>query len=211
MIHIPKSENLPSLARLEEETIAKIKQVPIPNIDNTFYGPEEIEELFYALYEIEYKYNKIKQSEFVGVERRRENLLRILSKKGSAIVEELQKTFVWVFESWLNAHDLEDPYHWAESRLEDFESEPIRMILDAIIGEFSRYVNVRENSVYPQFLRELQTRVFEPDSGMIHTRELIEENIREGLRSLAESDLQDVEAEYMELEKWNEMYNVEGT
>jgi len=70
-----------------------------------------------SLYELEYKYNMMRQLPFQGMERRRANMLAKLESEIETIVIYLKSVIEPVFSQWLANHAILDPQQWAEARV----------------------------------------------------------------------------------------------
>ena len=112
-----RNPNKIQLSKLAEMSVAALRQL---DVSFKFYAdqPENVKEHLGWLYEIEYKYNMLKDKPFTGLSKRKDNILMILDKKGREVVKPIADSFILVFENWLEFHALSDPAKWAEKRLE---------------------------------------------------------------------------------------------
>ena len=69
------------------------------------------------LYELEYKYNMMRQLPFNGREERRANILARLESELGNIIVYLKSVIEPVFSQWLANHAILDPQQWAEARV----------------------------------------------------------------------------------------------
>jgi len=107
---------------LSEKSVPEIKasQRSIPGYaDPGTTDSDEILEVFELVYEIEYKYHAIKNNSFSGMQKRKDNILKILSEVGEEAVAFIAETFEKVFSQWLENHALTDPEAWARARFYD--------------------------------------------------------------------------------------------
>lgn len=86
-----------------------------------FYQGDEDDLLYHweLAYEIEYKLARLKMNDFTGVEKRRENIIKILEKKLSEIIVPIAGTLLQTFNVWLSSHAITKPKQWAEARYYD--------------------------------------------------------------------------------------------
>lgn len=121
---------------LNERSVQAIK-----NFDAGEINIDNAEEFFKIYYEIEYKYSMLTTRRFNGVERRKDNILRIIEDTGEFVIKEMANSFVEVFGKWLDEHALTDPKRWAEQRFNDetFEDFGIQETLAMFFVEVGRY------------------------------------------------------------------------
>jgi len=124
------------MIRLYERSVQGIKlfdEGPI-DLDNAL-------DYFEIYYEIEYKYAMITSRPFVGVEKRKDNILKILEDKGKYVIEQLAGSFEMVFENWLESHAINTPELWAKVRFSEEEIEDIGLsgLVELFFEEGARY------------------------------------------------------------------------
>jgi hypothetical protein len=99
-------------------------KIPSPGIAEYYSNEDELKELFYLFYELEYKYGILNTSktyvDFMGSEERRVNTVKIIENTLSKLCLFLSKTFINVFKRWLDLNNIENKKIWAKSRIEDF-------------------------------------------------------------------------------------------
>jgi hypothetical protein len=113
-----------------------------------FFADEQFEEYdeivimehFEFLYELEYKYSMLRDRNFSGVERRRENIMNLIERKFMDVSVPIIKSFMEVFNEWLETHAILSPRTWAEKRVEEmYESEGTGMAFESLVDEYNRY------------------------------------------------------------------------
>lgn len=136
--HLLKESNILTEQEIDflfETETGKIKSFDVNNLD---YG-DELLEGFELLYELEYKYNKILNSQFSGNEKRRENILNIIASKAEELIEVLGGTLQDVYWEWIEIHDYENPTKTGELRLEPHT--PRDNMLETIISTYKRFTD----------------------------------------------------------------------
>lgn len=125
---------------IQESDIATIKSFDT-EYDFEPQGDERsLKDQFLLLYEIEYKYSMLNTRAFDGVEKRRENILKVLEEKAREIIPPLADTFQTVFHNWLAAHALTDAGDWADARMKDVvDMGDMGHGFDILMGELTRY------------------------------------------------------------------------
>ena len=99
-----------------------------------------------AYYELEYKYNALKNFPFEGMPQRYDNLLEKVESELYDVMERLKGTLISTFSGWLEAHAITEPALWAEKRVDPYgegfmSSYDAEGALEGIIGEYTRYMN----------------------------------------------------------------------
>lgn len=103
------------------------------------------------LYEIEFKYSFLKSSDvfinpmdigtqFTGMPKRRENILRGLEQKAKEIIPKIIDPMKWTFEMWLASHALLEPKIWGKMRTKGImkiDGDDYENILSSIFLEFT--------------------------------------------------------------------------
>lgn len=79
--------------------------------DINSFKPHEarIIDLWKILYEIEYKYNTIKNKEFSGTPQRKQNILNLLENKAKEIIPILVRTFIQSYDDYFDGFGMETP------------------------------------------------------------------------------------------------------
>lgn len=87
----------------------KLKESYISDIKSFKPHESSILELWEMIYEIEYKYNRLKINEFTGSPERKNNILSILETKANDIIDILKNTFLQSYDDYLNRFIMETP------------------------------------------------------------------------------------------------------
>ncbi len=155
MIRIKKFNNKKiaknNFSLLKERSMAAINSFDVEN----YFEPEddiEILDHFELLYELEYKYHQIQNNNFLGLEKRRENILNIIETKSKQLIPAIADTFETVFSYWLDNHALTDPQKWAKQRFYENGESIIEIFgldytWDLFIGELNRYTNMDKEDI----------------------------------------------------------------
>lgn len=106
-----------------------------------------------AFYELEYKYQSLKNYEFTGMPQRYESILEKVEEAFYEIMERLKETLILTFRGWLETHAITEPALWAERRTDPYgegfmSSFDATNNLEGIIGEYIRYQNGGQVPVY---------------------------------------------------------------
>ncbi len=110
-------------------------------------------EIFELFYELEYKYSQIRDRLFTGIEKRRENILRIIEDKAEEVNIAIADSFVGVFKIWLDSHALTEPKKWAKQRiygdnkLDAYGSLWSRETVSGIVHEYCHYLGYTTSSL----------------------------------------------------------------
>lgn len=115
-----------------------------------------------SFYELEYKYQAIKNFPFEGMPQRYENILEKVQNSLEASMERLKGALLSTFNGWLETHALTDPAMWAAKRsdpddqgyMSSFDAE---QALNGVVGEYIRYKN---GGQYPMQNRPNTSNVF---------------------------------------------------
>ena len=105
-------------------------------------------------YELEYKYSMLKLKPFIGMERRRENIIKRLETELQNLMPQIIQPIIQTYQNWLKSHALLNPIDWAIERARgmtgdgdsDGYEEPLSEYnLDIALGEAYHYnVNVAQ-------------------------------------------------------------------
>jgi hypothetical protein len=149
--------------QLNESNNAEINSFEI-NFDETDIYGDEIRKIFEMFYELEYKYNTITSPHFGfnGNPVRKENIIKIYENKAREVNSFLAKTFMIVFEEWLEKHALLSAETWARARVQetmDFGS--IEESIGAMVGEYKRYsgMQVEANEAFRRMIRLITSNI----------------------------------------------------
>ncbi len=107
-------------------------------------GDNSFEEDLKAFYELEYKYQSLKNFPFSGHPKRYQNIFTKVENSLQDAMESLRDTLISTFGGWLDSHALTNPAQWAERRTDPhgsgfMGSYDAEEALDGIIGEYIRY------------------------------------------------------------------------
>lgn len=99
-----------------------------------------------TFYELEYKYQALKNFPFTGMPQRYENILEKVKDSLEGSMDRLRDTLIATFGGWLDAHALIDPAAWAQKRSDPDEqgfmsSVDAEQALDGIVWEYIKYKN----------------------------------------------------------------------
>lgn len=104
-----------------------------------------IEELK-AFYELEYKYQSLKNFPFEGMDKRYQNIFKNVEEALTYTMDNLKGILLSTFSGWLDTHALTDPATWASKRSDPhgegyMSSYDAEEALDGVIWEYIRYNN----------------------------------------------------------------------
>jgi hypothetical protein len=113
---------------------------------------DSFEENLTAFYELEYKYNALKNFPFTGMPQRYENILENVKDSLMESMERLKGVLASTFYGWLETHAITEPATWAAKRVDPhgegfMSSYDAENALEGIVGEYIRYKN---GGMYPQ-------------------------------------------------------------
>ena len=99
-----------------------------------------------AFYELEYKYNAIKNFPFEGMPQRYDNIFKNIEDSLMYVMDRLRGTLMSTFSGWLESHAITDPATWAQRRVDPYGdgfmgSYDANDTLEGIISEYIRYKN----------------------------------------------------------------------
>lgn len=98
------------------------------------------------LYELEFKYQMIKNKPFKGTGNRRQNILARLEQEAWHSAALVADTLLNVMSRWLQSHAITNPEDWANARINDNMSEydeDFTQMLNMALGEFESYQEYR--------------------------------------------------------------------
>lgn len=130
---------------LKEMTMEQINSF---DVEREFYphesDPDDILAHWELIYELEYKLSMLKSRPFSGLEKRQENIIKIMERKLKEAILAVADTLQVVFEDWLSAHAITKPKEWAEARFYEggdsiAEIEGFEMASDILLGELQKY------------------------------------------------------------------------
>lgn len=103
---------------------------------------DDIQDKIAELYELEYKHSALRDRTFVGVEERRQNILRELESRLGGVVIEIKEILSDVFSKWLNSHALLSADTWANQRVSvDVDEDDPKTSYQGMVGEYVRYTD----------------------------------------------------------------------
>jgi hypothetical protein len=114
------------------------------------------DEMIRKLYELQYKRQAIKTSDFSGVPKRKENILIRIDNELNKSIEDLKYILVQVFKTWLENHALNDPDLWAEKHIsyeEEYgsnDSDYNTSKFENFLFEYARWNGINIKSSYNQ-------------------------------------------------------------
>ncbi len=120
--------------KLFERTILDIHDFPINEINS-----DNALQTFELFYELEYKFNQLKNNSFMGLPKRREALLKIIENTASKINKVIAESFIEVFSEWLDRHAILDPHQWATSRYQDYADIEFQYLMSEVFTEYNQY------------------------------------------------------------------------
>lgn len=187
-------ESLPPL--LLEQSVAELQKFNDFNPND----PRDLEAMWEVIYEIEYKYSMLRSKPFAGLEQRKDNILAVLEAKAKEIIPILAETLQDVFEEWLKHHAITNPEEWAKDRVEQLEEYgDAKEALYSLLSERERYTNLEPIYELEQIMRD--------DSDKFPSLRDILSNIA---TDRAYADYEDLQAGYMELDDFNQMYGLKA-
>ncbi|MFA5758897.1 MAG: hypothetical protein WC942_06035 [Clostridia bacterium] len=94
-----------------------------------------------TIYELEYKTYILSNYPFKGLEQRKENIIKRLTKRLNNSIEKVKPPLLYTFEKWLQGHALTNADAWASARInrEEVEALGVESALLNTIIEYSRY------------------------------------------------------------------------
>lgn len=113
---------------------------------------DELSENLLTIYEWEYKYHKIINSQSTN-EKRKNFLLSRISQELNPVLLKVRKDLWDVYEKWLNSHALLSPHTWATHRAQDAEYDSEvdnKELFESLFRDYEQYVN----SSREEFVRE---------------------------------------------------------
>jgi len=84
-------------------------------------GESEFANNLSDLYELEYKYSMLKNKKFLGLEKRKNNIINKLEQELQLRINKILPFLRVVFRDWLTRHALLDPKKWAKGRIEEYK------------------------------------------------------------------------------------------
>ena len=116
----------------------KYSQIWVTEYEDSF------EDNLTAFYELEYKYQTLKNFPFTGAPQRYQNILEKIEESLYEVMEKLKDTLIATFRGWLETHAITDPSVWAEKRVDPYGEEFMSSYdatdaLEGIVGEYMRY------------------------------------------------------------------------
>jgi hypothetical protein len=105
---------------------------------------DDLAELIKAAYELEYKYSMVKNGNFKGVEKRKQNILNLMAEMMSKVLAPIREQIIYVYENWLSEHAILNPEEWAKKRVEDFSGIRQKDLISSIKWEFNK-INSKYN------------------------------------------------------------------
>jgi len=114
---------------------------------------ESFAEELKAFFELEYKYQCLKNFPFEGLDKRYQNIFSKVEDSLMYTMENLKGTLSSTFSGWLETHALSDPAMWASKRSDPYgegymSSYDAEEALEGVIGEYIRYSNGGQIPVY---------------------------------------------------------------
>lgn len=108
---------------------------------------DSFEEVLQSFYELEYKYQSLKNFPFTGMPQRYENILEKVKDSLEDSMLKLKDVLVATFNGWLESHALTDPAQWAKKRMDPYgtgaydyiESIGAGEALGGVVGEYLDY------------------------------------------------------------------------
>lgn len=193
---------------LSERNMAEIKMF---DVNKNLKGSQEILDHFELAYELEYKYHALRNNDFSGSPQRYDNTLNIIEEKAKEVIIPLAKTFIEVFETWLEFHALTSANSWAKARYKETKDYgEMEEIFGGLLSEWARYYygtlpnNI--DNVFNEFLEELSLNLFE----MPNLSEILKEYLTTVQIERAQIELEDVKEGYTTLDEWNDNYDLEA-
>jgi len=128
---------------LLERSTAKIRMI---TIDPEAKG-RELFDLWTLQYELEYKYARLKNSQFKGLPERKRNIIRLIEQKANALNQVLANTFQVVFSDWLSQHQVYDIEAWINRRMSIdggvyyYEAEGIESAIEVFAKDMGNFNN----------------------------------------------------------------------
>ena len=145
------------------------------------------------LYDVEYRYNRIKNSGFNGVPQRYDNILKLTKGLGDRIADHIISELLEVFEDWFKMHNIDDPKEMAKDRVDDMIKLYGDEFLDMINGMSTEYgSNMLDD--YINYIDENKIK----DNALEKFKEVI-------TREYLDFVIEDVEAGYMEQSDYDEL------
>jgi len=180
---------------LIERSMAAIHLYDPPYIEGD--DPDDVLELLEIIYELEYKYNALRNFPFTGLDARYDNIMKIIEKKAKEVIPILAETFEDVFSTWLGNHAITNPEEWAHARFYEggydsqLEINGFDDTLGAVISEAGRYTGIEDQE---DLLKEI----------MSITPELLEGYFNTFISEWGQMLLEELQADG--LEEFNDVY-----
>ena len=123
---------------------------------------ESFTEELKAFYELEYKYQCLKNFPFEGMDQRYQNIFNKVKESLTYTMQNLKGTLMSTFSGWLESHAITDPAVWSAKRVDPhgegfMSSYDATEALEGIVGEYIRYSN---GGQYPAYNRPNTETVF---------------------------------------------------
>jgi hypothetical protein len=151
------------------------------------------------LYELEYKYSTLKNNEFIGHPKRKENILSQFEKNIQRVGYEIKNQLLITIGKWLDKHALLDPEIWANGRVEDSMNEDGKWSLHEAVREYNRYYDEtgknRKNIFY------LINMAIHDINSYPYLKSFLEDYVMESYVEMLKNDA------FEDLDGFNERYN----
>jgi hypothetical protein len=192
----------------------RIKYAQVWEVESDESFAEELK----AFYELEYKYQCLKNFPFEGMDKRYQNIFNKVEESLMYTMQNLKGTLMSTFSGWLETHALTDPAMWASKRADPYgdgymSSYDAEEALDGIVGEYIRYSN---GGQYPVNNRPNTSTVFSnmldqviSDPGKFKSLQGALSDIQEMDRERLENDLYSDEFENFGINERGEAFQSE--
>jgi hypothetical protein len=152
---------------------------------------DELSSNLETIYEWEYKFHKINNSESTN-EKRKNNVLIMIERELNPVLDNAIQDLSGVFQRWLNNHALLSPRTWAVNRLQELEGFNEEELLGSVLHEYFRYVNTERKEFDREFI-EINRELIAP-----YFKEILNEEINNYTDELEDAKYRENEEEVQE-------------
>lgn len=120
---------------------------------NIFPDSDSLLDMLFSVYEWEYKYHKIKNSQNTN-KVRKEKVLERIEREVTKLLFTVADKLLVVYNDWLSSHALTNPEEWAKVRyMSGLKSGmPVQHILTNALNEYRRYADASPEQAYYRFI-----------------------------------------------------------
>lgn len=168
-------------------------------------GTDDLEDELFAIYEWEYKYHKLKNSENTHP-KRKEKLLERIEREITPVLFSATEKLAYVYEEWLRSHDINDPVEWAHSRI-NLDANSAHSILVNALNQYKNYFDASNEQAYSAFIHSNYQELLPQIKNLY---ELQKQSLKEDMNQVDDEDTDEYQYYEQQLKELNNMYHLDN-